>query len=76
MYPEVAPSGGKWSRLKYRLNGQEMRISLGTFPEVRLIDARARRDEARKLLAVGIDPEVHRKAEKEAGREKPPTALR
>lgn len=70
MYLEVAPSGGKWWRLKYRFDGQEKRISLGTFPEVSLIDARARRDEARKLLAARIDPGAHRKSVKEAGKEK------
>lgn len=31
-------------------------LALGVYPEVSLADARARRDEARKLLANGIDP--------------------
>jgi len=64
LYLEVAPSGGKWWRLKYRFNGKEKRLSLGTFPDVALKDARERRDNLRKLLADGIDPSVNRKATK------------
>ena len=66
MYLELAPSGGKWWRLKYRFDGKEKRLSLGTVPDVSLKVARERRDEARRLLANGIDPSEHRKAEKVA----------
>ncbi|MDP7372239.1 MAG: Arm DNA-binding domain-containing protein, partial [Nitrospinota bacterium] len=51
LYLEIAPSGGKWWRLKYRFDGKEKRLSLGVYPDVSLKNARARRDEARKLLA-------------------------
>ena len=61
LYLEVAPTGGKWWRLKYRFNGKEKRLSLGVFPEIALKDARDRRDAIRKLLADGIDPGEHRK---------------
>ncbi|MEW6489347.1 MAG: integrase arm-type DNA-binding domain-containing protein [Thermodesulfobacteriota bacterium] len=67
LYLEVAPSGGKWWRLKYRFGGKEKRLSLGVYPDVGLKDARDRRDDARKLLANGIDPGAVRKAEKAAG---------
>jgi len=66
LYLEVSPSGGRWWRLKYRVAGAEKRISLGTFPEVSLADARERRDAARKLLAQGLDPSAERKAERRA----------
>lgn len=66
LYLEVAPSGGKWWRLKYRIDGKEKRISLGVYPDVGLKEARERRDAARKLLAAGIDPGAQRKAEKAA----------
>lgn len=52
----VHPSGGKRWRLKYRFQGKEKLLALGTYPEVSLADARARRDDARKLLAQGQDP--------------------
>ena len=43
MYLEVAPSGGKWWRLKYRFGGKEKRLSLGVYPDVPLKTARAAR---------------------------------
>ena len=66
LYLEIAPTGGKWWRLKYRFDSKEKRLSLGVYPDVSLKDARDRRDEARKLLADGIDPSEHRKAHKSA----------
>ena len=66
LYVEIAPSGGKWWRLKYRYGGKEKRISLGVYPDVSLKDARDRRDAARKLLANDIDPSEQRKAKKAA----------
>ncbi|MDR1075696.1 MAG: integrase arm-type DNA-binding domain-containing protein, partial [Xanthomonadaceae bacterium] len=70
MYLEISPAGGKWWRLKYRFGGKEKRLSLGTYPDTGLASARAARDEARKLLAAGIDPSVHRKASKAAGEDR------
>jgi hypothetical protein len=62
LYLEVSPAGGKWWRLKYRFDHKEKRLSLGVYPDVSLKDARERRDEARKQLANGIDPDDNRKA--------------
>ncbi|WP_300493164.1 integrase arm-type DNA-binding domain-containing protein [uncultured Methylophaga sp.] len=71
LYLEVAPSGGKWWRFKYRFSGKEKRLSLGVYPDVSLKQARERRDDFRRQLADGIDPSDARKAEKvtEAGLE-------
>lgn len=66
LYLEVAPTGGKYWRQKYRINGKEKRISLGVYPEISLKEARDRRENARKLVAQGVDPSVHRKAQKES----------
>lgn len=66
LYLEVTPAGGKWWRLKYRFGGKEKRLSLGVYPDVPLKTARERRDQARKLLANGVDPGEHRKAAKSA----------
>lgn len=64
LYLEVSPKGGKWWRLKYRLDGKEKRLSLGVYPEVSLKEAREKREQERKLLAEGVDPSEHRKAKK------------
>lgn len=66
MYLEIAPSGGKLWRMKYRFGGKEKRLALGTYPDVSLKDARAKRDDARKLLANDVDPSEHRKAVKQS----------
>ena len=66
LYLEVAPSGGRWWRLKYRLAGKEKRLSLGVYPDVSLKDARERRDDARKLLSNNVDPSAQRLAERNA----------
>lgn len=55
------PSGGKLWRFKYRFDGKEKLLSLGTYPDVSLADARERREAARKLLAQGVDPGATRK---------------
>ena len=60
----VAPSGGKLWRLKYRVDGKEKLLALGAYPEVSLKAARARRDDARELIAAGVDPSEARKTEK------------
>lgn len=60
----VHPNGSKYWRLRYRFAGKEKMLALGKYPEVSLADARARRDEARKLLANGVDPSENKKAVK------------
>ena len=62
----VTPAGGKWWRLKYRIDGKEKLLSLGIYPDVGLKEARRRRDEARELIAKGIDPSLARKETKAA----------
>ena len=63
LYLQVTPTGGKWWRLKYRFGGKEKLLSLGTYPEVSLSEARDRRASARTLLAkeTPIDPSENRK---------------
>ena len=70
LYLELAPNGGKWWRLKFRFTGKEKRLSLGVYPHVALKQARERRDEARKMLANGVDPSEQRKATKSAATER------
>lgn len=60
----IEPNGSKGWRLRYRFSGKAKLISLGTYPGVSLSDARTARDEAKKLIAGGIDPAEVRKAKK------------
>lgn len=62
----INPSGSRWWRLRYRFQGREQMLSLGTYPEVGLKRAREKRDDNRRLLADGINPGAKRQAEREA----------
>ncbi len=66
LYIELRPNGGKWWRFKYRFDGKEKLLSFGTYPEVPLTLARARRAEARELVAAGTDPSAQRRQAKES----------
>ncbi len=66
LYLEVSPTGGKLWRMKYRFEGKEKRLSIGAYPTFSLREARQRREDARKQLALGIDPSAHKKALKAA----------
>src|ERR1043166_4513607 len=60
----VTEKGSKLWRLRYRFGGKQLMLSLGSYPDVSLVQARDGRDEARKLIAKGIDPSAQRKANK------------
>jgi integrase len=62
----VTPTGGKLWRLKYRFGGSEKSLSMGTYPQTSLVEARQRRDQASALLAKGVDPGETKKAQKAA----------
>jgi len=51
-------------RFKYRFDGKEKLLALGSYPELSLADARQKRDLARELVARNIDPSEARKREK------------
>jgi hypothetical protein len=55
MYLLVKETGKYW-RMNYRFLGKRKTLALGVYPDVSLATARKRRDEARRLLAEGIDP--------------------
>lgn len=62
--PRSCPVRGQVVGFKYRFAQKEKRISLGTYPEVNLKTARERKNQARHLLANGVDPSENRKASK------------
>lgn len=68
LYLHVSPAGGKSWRLKFRIGGIEKTLSIGSYPTVSLAEARKRRDEARRLIAAGVDPAHVKQEQKRAGR--------
>jgi hypothetical protein len=57
---------GRLWRLKYCYANVEKLLSLGSYPDVSLKRAREKRDEARRLLADGVDPSVRRKSDQQS----------
>lgn len=69
MFLLVMPNGSKYWRLKYRFEGREKTLALGTYPEISLGMARERRFEARRKIQEGIDPSAYKQEAKRAARE-------
>lgn len=61
LYLFVTPKGGKLWRMDYNFDGKRKSLSLGPYPLVSLLEARTKRDDAKRLLAEGIDPGVAKK---------------
>jgi len=59
----VIKGESKYWWLRYRFAGNEKTLSLGSYPQVSLADARKARDEAKGLLKQNIDPSAHRQQE-------------
>ena len=66
MYLLVQPNGAKYWRMDYSFAGKRKTLAIGVYPDVSLLDARTRRDDARKLLATGTDPSAVKQAQKAA----------
>lgn len=66
MYLLVTVSGGRLWRMDYRFAGKRKTLAIGSYPEITLADARTRREDARKLLANGVDPGEIKRAQKVA----------
>lgn len=68
LYLLVTPAGGKLWRQKFRVDGREKKLAIGTYPEISLVEARKRRDEARELIAAGKDPSREKQQAKHRAR--------
>lgn len=56
----IEPNGSRYWHFRFSWAKKQQRISLGIYPEISLKDARQLRDEARMLIARGIDPRQQR----------------
>jgi integrase len=61
MYLLVTATGSKLWRMVYHFDKKEKLLSFGQYPAISLKDARERREDAKRLLAQGIDPGTHKK---------------
>lgn len=64
LYLYVTPAGGRIWRLKYRMYDKERLLTIGTYPEVSLADARQKQLEARALIKQGKDPSLQKQIDK------------
>lgn len=69
LYLLVTPSGSKLWNLKFRFHNREKKLSLGAYPAISLSDARKLKENARALLAQGIDPSEAKQVAKRARQE-------
>jgi len=63
LYLLVQPKGGRLWRMDYRFLGKRKTLAFGPYPALSLVDARARREAAKKLLSDGVDPGERKKVE-------------
>ena len=68
MYLLITPDGRRYWRLDYRFAGKRRTLALGVYPIVSLSNARARREDARALLAKNVDPSSAKQAAKRAAK--------
>ena len=66
----VAPEGYKNWHFRFTWLGVRCRISFGTYPEISLKEARQLRDDARSLVAKGIDPRIQRRKDRQSNNER------
>jgi hypothetical protein len=64
LYLLVQPNGSKLWRLAYRFGGKQKTLAIGVYPTLTLKHARAKRGDAKQLLADNIDPSTQRRLEK------------
>lgn len=64
----VTEVGNKSWHFRYYWRGKQKRMSFGGYPEVSLREARQLRDEARALVAKGVNPRIQRKQKRSAAK--------
>jgi integrase len=65
LYLHVTDKGAKFWRMKFRFGGKEKLLTFGPYPDVKLSQARERRDEARRMIRDNVDPSGAKKRAQE-----------
>ena len=71
----VTAKGHKSWRMKYRFGGKERRLLFGPYPDVSFLEARDRRDSARRMLRDHVDPAIELLRRKSAAAAKSETTF-
>ena len=64
LYLLIQPSGSKLWQMRYRFNNKQNVLSFGRYPTIGLAAARRKRDDAKELIADGINPATQRRLDK------------
>lgn len=70
LYLYVATTGLKSWRMKFRIHGKEKLLTFGPYPDVKLSEARDKRDAARRQIREHVDPSGARKRAQEEKEQK------
>lgn len=65
LFVVITPLNTKYWRLKYFFNDKEKSLSIGAFPEISVLEARALRDKALEDIKQGIDPSIQKQIKKQ-----------
>ncbi|QAT69582.1 DUF4102 domain-containing protein [Citrobacter freundii] len=65
----VPPSGKKVWRMRYRFDGKEKTLVIGSYPQISLTEARSKQSEAKMKLLAGVDPAEQKQAIKKKEKE-------
>ncbi len=60
----IHPNGGKYWQLNFRFKGKQKTLSIGKYPIISILQARAAREQAKQMLLNGIDPAAAKQEEK------------
>ena len=63
LYLDVRPTGQRFWRYRFRIDGKESIFTIGEYPSVSLADARRKRDDAKALVKQGKNPTAERKVD-------------
>jgi hypothetical protein len=66
LYLLVSTTGHRSWRMKYRHGGKERLLTFGGYPQLSLVEAREKREAAKRALREGRDPGVEKKQERAA----------
>jgi integrase len=65
LFLHITDDGKKYWRLNYRYAGKQKTLAVGIYPQISLLEARKKRDDAKKLISEGVDPSLDKQLKKQ-----------